>query len=336
MIKDDVLKWICIPLLGTTIPYIAGLYSFGNTLAFLFAASFFVFSFFFAWQSTIHTAAFIRATSFAKKNLFYQLSTSLPVGIAVGALLYMVCIISWQRLVQQKIIGASLLKAEVMISIVLAMLILLYEILFIKAEKAIDAAVLQQVDNERLQAEVNVLNNELDPHFFFNCLNTLTQLVYEDKEKAYQFIHKLSNVYRYFLINKEKELVSLSSEIEFLENYYFLLQVRFDHSVRIEYDVAINNVADQILPCTLQALVENAIKHNFFSEAEPLTITIGMIKNQLIVSNPLRPKLYAADSKRIGLRNLKKRYRLILNKDVTVQTVNNKFLVKLPIKKFEP
>ena len=133
--------------------------------------------------------------------------------------------------------------------------------------------------------------------------------------------------------NKGKEYVSLQEEMEFLENYYFLLRIRFDDNIHLETTVDALNKPVFILPCTLQVLVENAIKHNFFSEKEPLVISIVQNGQFISVSNPVRPKLTVDESTKIGLRNLKARYRLLTNQNVLVQKTTHRFLVKLPIVK---
>jgi LytS/YehU family sensor histidine kinase len=164
-------------------------------------------------------------------------------------------------------------------------------------------------------------------------MNTLSYLVQHDNEKAYQFVHKLSTIYKYVLRNKDVDYVSLEEELEFLENYYYLLRIRFDESIRINNTIGPQEDNVRILPCTLQVLVENAMKHNFFSEKEPLVISIAMNRSFISVSNPVRPKMYVSDSTKIGLRNLKARYRLITNQNVLVQKTATQFLVKLPIVK---
>jgi LytS/YehU family sensor histidine kinase len=127
--------------------------------------------------------------------------------------------------------------------------------------------------------------------------------------------------------------VLLQDEMEFLENYYFLLRIRFDDTIRIDHHVNQQEGPVYILPCTLQVLVENAMKHNFFSEKEPLVISIDQNGQFITVSNPVRPKPNVSDSTKVGLRNLKARYRLVANQNILVQKTSNKFLVKLPIVK---
>jgi LytS/YehU family sensor histidine kinase len=202
---------------------------------------------------------------------------------------------------------------------------------FLSRQDRPDYTVRQPVEEKPI-ARSSELKNELDPHFFFNCMNTLSYLVRNDAEKAWQFVHKLSNVYKYFLRNKEKSLVPLHEEMEFLDNYLFLLQVRFDDNILVTKNLNAQNGVS-ILPCTLQVLVENAIKHNFFSEKEPLVISIEQNGYFLHVSNPMRPKVHASESVESGLRNLQTRYRVLAQQQVILQKANSRFLVKLPIVK---
>jgi len=104
---------------------------------------------------------------------------------------------------------------------------LVYEILFLSKERELDTKIVDELDKERVQAELDVLHNELDPHFIFNSLNTLNHLILTSPEAAHSFNSRLAQVYKYVLMNKSKELVSLFKELEFIESYFFLLQVRY-------------------------------------------------------------------------------------------------------------
>lgn len=241
--------------------------------------------------------------------------------------------LAWLRIGQLPLLATPLWRATLAGSTGGICLVLFYEVVFLSLEKELDNRVLQQIDRERQQAEVNVLKDELDPHFFFNCMNTLSYLVKEDPDKAHQFVHKLSGIYKYFLRNKQVDYVLLRDELEFLDNYYYLLRIRFDNNIRVENSIDPQNGSLYILPCTLQVLVENAMKHNFFSEKKPLVVSITMNNYFICVSNPVRPKPPAAESTKVGLRNLKARYRLITNQNVLVQRTATRFLVKLPIVK---
>ena len=113
---------------------------------------------------------------------------------------------------------------------------LIYEILFLSKERELDTKIVEELDKERVQAELDVLHNELDPHFLFNSLNTLNHLILTDAQTAHLFNSKLAEVYKYVLLNKNKELVSLFKELDFIEGYIFLLQVRYENKLSFEFD----------------------------------------------------------------------------------------------------
>jgi sensor histidine kinase YesM len=335
MIKDQLFKRIFIPLIGFCFPLLAGLI-YLRTDSFLHIAlttCIFIGVVFLVWTGVVRITSKLRTFSALKRNVFFKLITLSLLAALYVAVLVSVSSVAWFRISKYPFTTEQVLRASIMGGVGGTLLALMYEVVFLSVEKELDSRVLQQIDRERLEAEVNVLKNELDPHFFFNCMNTLSYLVKEDKDKAVQFVHKLSNIYKYFLRNKSVDYVLLKDEMEFLDNYYYLLRIRFEDNIRIENTIDPVDGDICILPCTLQVLVENAMKHNFFSEKEPLVVSIGMNQFFITVSNPVRPKPHVADSTKIGLRNLKARYRLITNQNVLVQKTANRFLVKLPIVK---
>jgi LytS/YehU family sensor histidine kinase len=207
----------------------------------------------------------------------------------------------------------------------------MYEVLFLSKERELDIKIVDQLHKERVYAELNSLKNELDPHFVFNALTTLSHLISVDMEKAQLFTQKLAQVYKYLLINKDREIISLNEEIKFIDDYFFLLNIRYDNKLRISF--SLGNYADKIMivPCALQLLVENAIKHNRFTEKEPLFINVSLNGEYLKVENSTRSKQYSPESTRIGLINLSNRYRFTYNKDIVISREGEKFIVKLPL-----
>ncbi len=333
MIKDQLFKRLVIPIVGAVVPFLTGIIRLpGENLSItLLVVFYFIGVTFAAWHLIVKLVADLRRSNLLKNTVFFKLAILLLTGSLAGAAVFFTATWIWQSLFSQVADSGTLWNEAVVGGVFGLALVLVYEIIFLSLEKALDSRVLEQVDRERLEAEISVLRSELDPHFFFNCMNTLSHLVRNDADKAYQFVHNLSSVYKYFLRNKEKQYVSLQDEMDFLDNYYYLLRIRFDDNIRIENKLDEGGDSIAILPCTLQVLVENAIKHNFFSEREPLVISIFRNGKFINVSNPVRPKLHAAESTHIGLRNLKARYRIITNQNVQVLSTGNRFLVKLPI-----
>lgn len=184
--------------------------------------------------------------------------------------------------------------------------------------------------NENLTSRYESLKSQLDPHFLFNSLNVLTNLVYQDADKSASFIKQLSEVYRYVLEVRSKELVPLEEELKFVESYLFLQQIRFGDKLKVENKLT--GVEGLIPPLALQILVENAIKHNIISEDDPLTIKIFKQDNHIVVENNLQKRTLLTEvNTGIGLDNITKRYEFLSNQKITVGETPVSFIVKLPL-----
>lgn len=225
----------------------------------------------------------------------------------------------------------SSLQPTIIISIVITLLISFFlharEFFLNWRKLELDAV---QLRNENLTSKYESLKSQLDPHFLFNSLNVLTNLVYADADKSARFIKQLSEVYRYVLEVRNKELVPLEEELKFVESYLYLQQIRFGDKLRVEN--RLEGVAGSIPPLALQILVENAIKHNVISEDDPLTIKMYSENNEVIVENNLQRKVLLTEgSTGIGLDNITKRYEFLSDKKITLLDTSSAFIVKLPL-----
>jgi two-component system, LytTR family, sensor kinase len=186
--------------------------------------------------------------------------------------------------------------------------------------------------NEQLKATHETLKQQVDPHFLFNSLSTLQSLVkQQNTEHALQFIRELSRVYRYMLIRRDKDLVTVKEEIEFLRSYLYLLEIRFGAGFNTIINVDEKCSSTNIPIHTLQLLAENAVKHNVVGKEEPLTLQIRSDDKHLIVSNNLLPKQHNVQSAGIGLENINTRYSLLFGKEISISTANGHFTVLLPV-----
>lgn len=190
----------------------------------------------------------------------------------------------------------------------------------------------EQLKRAHLTAKYENLKTQVNPHFLFNSLNVLSNLVYKDQDQAVRFIKQLSNVYRYLLDMREQEVVSLETELEVLKDYIALLQIRFGESLNINLKLE-PDTGIAIPPLTLQMLVENAVKHNIASKNMPLEIGIYRQGDQIVVENNLQNRLNNPESTGIGLINIRERYRHVSDKAVAIETGPNTFRVILPILK---
>lgn len=190
---------------------------------------------------------------------------------------------------------------------------------------------IEKYKTESLQAQLQNLKNQINPHFLFNNMSVLSSLVYKDQDKAVDFINQLSKVYRYLLDNKDSELVILEEELTFINSYTYLLQIRFDTNIKFEIDIEKNKLQQFLPPMALQILVENAIKHNEISEASPLIVHIKTIDDTLEVSNNLQLRIQSELSSKTGLKNINERYKYFTNKTVDVLENDQSFIVRIPL-----
>ena len=195
-------------------------------------------------------------------------------------------------------------------------------------QTALDA---EKLKKEQMATKYESLKNQVNPHFLFNSLNALTNLVYEDQDMAADFIRQLSKVYRYVLDTRSKEVVSLETEMKFVESYLFLQKIRFDEKLKVEIEIAaFENY--MLPPLALQMLLENAIKHNTIAKDEPLTIKIFVEREMLVVENNLQIKnIPIEESSGMGLSNIKARYEFLSDIPVLIEKTDRVFRVELPL-----
>jgi len=187
-----------------------------------------------------------------------------------------------------------------------------------------------QLQKESIKAQYDSLKNQVNPHFLFNSLNALTNLIYEDQDKAARFVKQLSEVYRYVLDTQNREVVALADEVKFLKSYLFLQQIRFGDKLKVDIDIDPSGA--DVAPLVLQMLVENAIKHNVISNDQPLTIRIYKEGEKIIVENNIQKKnVLPEDSRGIGLENIRRRYSFLSSDNVEVGNTGQRFKVSLPL-----
>jgi hypothetical protein len=194
----------------------------------------------------------------------------------------------------------------------------------------------EELRRMKLHSQYDSLKQQVNPHFLFNSLNTLSALIRIDPIQAEKFVEEMSHVYRYILHNTNDLVVSLEKEIHFTYSYLNLLKTRFGNAltVKVEVDTGIHFL---IPPLTLQLLIENAVKHNIVTAENPLRLDIFTTPDQrLIVKNNLQKKNSPVPSEKIGLTNIMSKYKYLNAPDVIVEETETEFIVDLPLLKFVP
>lgn len=188
---------------------------------------------------------------------------------------------------------------------------------------------ISKIEKQQKENELKLLRSQIDPHFLFNNLNTLDSLIDSDSDKAKEYINRLSLIYRYLIQSKDAEVMELSDELQFAENYKYLIETRFgtDYNFRFNYE---SDVTNKFIPTgALQALLENVVKHN---KADNKTIVTNIVikDDSLTVSNTKASKLNK-ESLGTGLQNLQSRYQLLSDRNVIIENSNTHFVVSIPI-----
>ena len=189
----------------------------------------------------------------------------------------------------------------------------------------------QQLREENLKYRYRTLKTQVNPHFLFNSLNTLSEIIYVDTKKADNYIQQLAGIYRYILDHEETDLIPLKDELRFVSRYFDLQKERDGDKIQLEINIR-KAEKYSIVPISLQILVENALKHNSASKENPLRIIIhNEDESFIVITNNKQKRNTLKSTPGTGLTNLKERVKLIMGKEMTIETDNNQFTVKLRI-----
>ena len=194
----------------------------------------------------------------------------------------------------------------------------------------------ERLKNENLTTRYNLLVGQINPHFFFNSLNSLAMLVREKQdEKALTYIDQLSYTFRYIIQNGQSMLVDLGEELQFVEAYSYLFKIRYADKLFFDLEIDRSYYSWRLPSLSLQPLIDNAVKHNTITRNNPLHVTVRVEQGILEISNPRRPKLEPEPSTGIGLENLRNRWQLITGRDIEILATEERFTVRLPLLKPE-
>jgi two-component system, LytTR family, sensor kinase len=195
----------------------------------------------------------------------------------------------------------------------------------------------EELQRINLLTQYDSLKQQVNPHFLFNSLNSLSSLIRIDPMQAERFVEELSHVYRYLLQSNQGELTSLRQELGFIQSFLHLLKTRFGDALQVALEVPEAMQHYKIPPLTLQLLVENAVKHNEVSSENPLRLSIAInVAGRLEVKNNLQKKLVAVPSEKVGLANIMAKYKLLGQPEVEVRETENEFIVSLPLIQEQP
>ncbi|MCF0071214.1 histidine kinase [Dyadobacter sp. CY261] len=328
-LNDQKWRMIGIPLLGLTIAIMV------NFDEFLKLSQLFFISVLF---STLLTLTFWEGNRFIiirMRRAFpeYGQTGRRVIGQAVLAVAYVFLIsLLLDELYYKPVYHISGLGMGFRISIVPTVIVyLVYEAVYFFDSWKMNVRKTEALTRENVQSQLEVLKNQLDPHFLFNSMNTLAALIDDENTAAQDYLERLSDVYRYVLVSRNKNTVLLSEEIAFVDAYVYLNKIRFRDNLQVEKLLSNTALSSHVTPLSLQMLIENAIKHNIASRENPLKIVIREDGEYLVVENNISEKTILEKSTRVGLQNIINRYNLLTNKEVEIIRSKEQFTVKIPL-----
>jgi hypothetical protein len=337
-LDDRGIRILCIPLFGVAIPFLAGLF---GPIGPASPAFWLGFLWFMAVSSAIwHGNRYLYLRQ-RQSNDWFQHPARRIVYMLAAIVFYtvpcsVVMLYAWYAAVALPPDWPAIRFATLTSVICVVFITHVYETVYLIRQRESDMVTFEKLERAKVEAELEALKNQLDPHFMFNSLNALSWLIENDPSRAVAFNDNLADVYRYILRNKDRALVSLTEELDFLARYYALLKLRFEDAIHMDLPAARPDFDSLYLPpISLQILLENAVKHNEFSREYPLCIEIEVAPDAIAVENQLRLRRHPRPTSRIGLRNLSERCRLILGRDVEIDHGPDRFSVRLPLKSLD-
>ncbi len=223
---------------------------------------------------------------------------------------------------------------KIITSLIFTVLVLaVYEGLYLSLKIRQNEEEKNQMIQDSISSQLAGLKNQINPHFLFNSLNTLSSLVHEDADRADAFIGKLSKVYRYILDKYDDHLVTLGDEMNYLHSYLYLMKERFGENLHYTEKIDDKLLHKYVLPMSLQITFENCLKHNIITKEKPLFITVETSDDgkHIIISNNLQKLIFPSTTKALGLENIKKRYNFFTDSQVIIDEKENVFKVILPL-----
>ena len=334
-LNDNLIRLIGIPLFGVSIPNLTGLFGTLQYNQVMYWIGYIIFIGLAGaiWQGNRYLLFRTRQrfTWFDKpieklvllfvNNIFY----TAPLTIA--------CLCLWYNVAGFNEIKWDVVLVVTLINVICVLFVThVYETVFMVKEQQNEQLKNSELQRAKVEAELLALKNQIDPHFMFNSLNTLTYLIKADGQKALKFTENLAEIYRYILSQKDQALVLLDDELAFTLQYTDLLHLRFGNALIItKHFSGTSGKVFLIPPTSVFVAFENAVKHNEISEKEPMLVEMDIQNGELVITNSIKAKKNLNASSRIGLKNLNDRFKILTNRDVTVQWQENKFVVRLPL-----
>ncbi len=335
-LNDNLIRLLGIPFFGIIIPNISGL--FGDLswtdVRYWLGYIYFITLAFIIWQGNRYLLFRTRKRFTWFDKPIEKLILLLINNIFYTSPLTVAWLCMWYRMANFEKVNWGAIQLVVLINVICVLFVThVYETVFMVKEQQGEQLKNAELSRAKAEAELAALKNQVDPHFMFNSLNSLSYLIGKDPQKASLFTENLAEVYRYILSQKDQTLVMLGDELDFTHKYTELLHLRFGKA--LHFKKHFNGALDKsflIPPTSVFVALENAVKHNEISEQFPLQIDIDLHDDHLVITNKIRQKRNLQHSSKIGLKNLDERFKLLTGKNIrSGETEAEIFKVELPL-----
>jgi len=333
-LRDAGIRMLLIPAFGIAIPNLVGYFGpYGPASALYWAGL--------AWAMLISFAIWHGNRFFLLRQRRYydwfqhpvrKLCVLLFANVFYTAPVSVLMLLGWYRVAGFGPDWNAIRTATLCCIICVATITHVYETVYLIQQRESDLLAVQRLENARMEAELEAIKTQVAPHFLFNSLNTLGWLIEHHPRRAIEFNQDLAEVYRYILAAQRRELVPLEDELDFAMRYFSLLQLRFGDGLEMTVEEAGMRVEWFLPPISVQALIENAVKHNQHSRENPLRIRLEFGEGCLVVRHAMRPMPQVHPGARVGLKNLDTRCRLALGRGIEVLDSDGEFAVRIPVR----
>lgn len=333
-VNDTLVRIIGIQLFGIVIPNATGLITSHNysLSELLVIYGYFILIAFLIWQGNRYLLFRLQETA----NWFNQPGKKVLFLLAANVLYtapLVVSMLSFWYWVNDMSVNWTVVRITTMVCVVCVIFVThVYETVFLIKQRESDLVKGEQLERAKVQAELEALKNQIDPHFMFNSLNSLSYLIEHHPGNAKLFSESLAEVYRYILSSKDQKLVLLEDELIFLREYISLLKLRFDKALQVMFEIREEAKTKFLIPpISIFIALENVVKHNEISKRRPLRVEIKQVDNSLWMVNDIRHKKNKPSSTKIGLNNLDERFKIIVGEGIDKVVDDEKFRLGLPM-----
>ncbi len=339
VIDDRMVRLIGVPFFGLVIPSATGLIVLSRLSPFQIFAYYlyFVFIAWVVWEGNLYLRdRFLRIigeyeSSLRKYVLMIAMNVFYTAPVSLGLLF------GWKWTCKiDYVANSNLFIASAVIIVSVIFITNVYDKLYTTKKDQLQKVKYEQLEKAKVQAELEALKNQIDPHFMFNALNSLGYLIEDNPQKAQQYAENLAEVYRYILRSKDKDLVLLHEEIAFMQLYTSLLELRYEDAFQVHLSIDDSAKNTYLLPpVSMMVALENAVKHNEVSSSRNLIVDIQLQENQLQIKNKLQERKTYKESTKTGLKNLDERCQKLLGKGIGIGQTEGYFVLDIPLLKLQ-